>query len=133
MELLHKTLGHICVDRVRDMIKSKHIQWNHELPTTRMKKHSSPCIVCALSKSKRKSHTGRLRVPLEPGSLTYVDVWGPSEVPSMTNENIYTIGFIDAATKRAWVYQRKKKSDVLECAKDFYQTVIAKRRASHRF
>jgi hypothetical protein len=72
-------------------------------------------------------------VPLEPGSLTYVDVWGPSEVPSMTNENIYTIGFIDAATKRAWVYQRKKKSDVLECAKDFYQTVIAKRRASHRF
>ena len=74
MEILNKTLGHIHVERVRDMIKSKHIQWDHEGPPKRMKKHASPSVVCALAKSKRQSHTSRLRVPPEPGSLTYVDV-----------------------------------------------------------
>ena len=51
---------------------------------------------------------------------------------SLMNENVYTIGFIDAATKRAWLYQRKKKSDILDCVKDYYESVVAKRLASHK-
>ena len=73
----------------------------------------------------------RIRVPITPGSLIYVDVWGPCDTISLINESVYTIGFIDAATKKAWLYQRRKKSDILECLKHFYETVIIKRRASH--
>ena len=40
------------------------------------------------------------------------------------NKNVYTIGFIDAATKREWVYQKNKMDDILECLKHFYRTVI---------
>ena len=58
-------------------------------------------IACELAKSKRQSHVKKIRVPLEPGSLFYVDVWGPCDTTSLINENVYTIRFIDAATKRA--------------------------------
>jgi hypothetical protein len=113
------------------MISIGRVEWNHESNPVNLRRYSSPCVACALAKSKRQSHTGRIRVPLQPGSMFYVDVWGPCEVASLLNENVYTIGFIDAATKRAWLYQRKRKSDILECIKDFYENVIAKRRASH--
>ena len=46
---------------------------------------------------------------------------------SIRDRNVYTIGFIDAATKRAWLYQRKRKSDIWECIKDFYENVIVKK------
>ena len=83
------------------MIKTGRITWNHETPPVNLKKYADPCVACAMAKSKRVPHTKRIRVPLEPGSLIYVDVWGPCEVMSLLNENIYTIGFIDAATTRA--------------------------------
>ena len=101
IDMLHKVLGHIHVERIQDMIKTGRVKWNHETAPVNLKKHADPCVACALAKSKRVPHTKRLRVPLEPGSLIYVDVWGPCEVISLLNENIYTIGFIDAATKRA--------------------------------
>ena len=107
------------------------IKWTHETAPTNLKKYSSPCVACSMAKSKRAAHTKKIVTPLEPGSLFYVDVWGPSEVVSLINENVYTIGFIDAATKRAWLYQRKKKSDILDCLNHFYETVVVKRRVSH--
>ena len=81
-----------------------------------------------LAKSKSMSHIHRIWVPLEPGSLIYNDVWGSSELMSLLKENIYTIGFIDAATEKAWLYLSKKKSGMLNC---FYATLIVKRRASY--
>ena len=131
IDLLHKVLGHISIDRIQDLVKSGHVIWNHESPPVNLRKYSSPCVACALAKSKRKAHTGRITTPITAGSLIYVDVWGPCDTVSLLNENVYTIGFIDAATKKAWLYQRKKKSDILDCLKHFYETVIVKRRASH--
>ena len=131
LDLLHKVLGHISIDRIQELVKSGHVAWNHESPPVNFRKFSSPCIACALAKSKRQSHVKRIRVPITPGSLIYVDVWGPCDTISLINESVYTIGFIDAATKKAWLYQRRKKSDILECLKHFYETVIIKRRASH--
>ena len=101
IDLLHKTLGHISVERLQDAVRTGHMEWNHESPPVNLKKYSSPCIACSLAKSKRQSHTKKIKVPIEPGSLVYVDVWGPCETSSLINENKYTIGFIDAATKRA--------------------------------
>ena len=101
IDLLHKTLGHVSVDRIQELIKTGHIVWNNEASPVNLRRHSNPCIACALAKSKRQSHVKRIRVPITPGSLIYVDVWGPCETQSLLNENVYTIGFIDAATKKA--------------------------------
>jgi hypothetical protein len=101
IDILHKVLGHVHVERIQEMVKEKRLTWSHESAPVNLKKYSTPCVACELAKSKRSSHTNRIRVPLEPGSLIYVDVWGPCEVMSLINENVYTIGFIDAATKRA--------------------------------
>jgi len=115
VDLLHKTLGHVSVKRLQEWVSTGQVKWTHESPPVNFKKYSSPCVACSMAKSKRASHTRTIKTPMEPGQLIYVDVWGPSEVASLISENVYTIGFIDAATKRAWLYQRKKKSDILEC------------------
>ena len=71
------------------MVKEKRLTWSHESAPVNLKKYSTPCVACELAKSKRSSHTNRIRVPLEPGSLIYVDVWGPCEVMSLINENVH--------------------------------------------
>jgi hypothetical protein len=63
------------------------------------RKIGSPCVVCALGKSKRRMFSGPLRPVSVPGSHFYMDVWGPAECPSLLYHNVYMIGFIDAATK----------------------------------
>jgi hypothetical protein len=101
IDLLHKTLGHVSVDRLQDIVKTGQCSWSHESPPVNFRKYSSPCVACSLAKSKRRSHVKRIRIPTEPGSLVYVDVWGPNETSSLLNANVYTIGFIDATSKRA--------------------------------
>ena len=101
IDLLHKVLGHISIDRIQELIKTGHIVWSHESPPVNLRKYSSPCIACALAKSRRQSHVKKIRVPTTPGSLICVDVWGPCDTLSLLNEKVYTIGFIDAATKKA--------------------------------
>ena len=92
---------HINVDLLQDLAQTGKVNWTHESPPVNFRKYANPCIACELAKSKRQSHVKKIRVPLEPGSLFYVDVWGPCDTTSLINENVYTIGFIDAATKRA--------------------------------
>ena len=94
LDLLHKVVGHISVDRIQELVKSGHITWNQ----VNFRKYSSPCVVCALEKSKRKSHARRIKVPIKPGSLVYVDVWTPCDTVSLLNDNVYTICFIDVST-----------------------------------
>ena len=101
MDLLHRVLGHVSIERIQEMIQIGMLDWIHESVPVNLRKFSSPCAACALAKSNRQSHTGHIRIPLQPASLFYVDVWGPCEVASLWRENVYTIGFIDAATKRA--------------------------------
>ena len=113
IDLLHRTLGHVSVQRLEEWVKTGVIDWKHESEPVRFKNYSSPCVSCALAKSKRSPHTKHIVTPLEPGKLFYVDVWGPCETPSLIHSNVYTIGFIDAASKRAWLYQRKRKSCLL--------------------
>ena len=101
IDLLHKTVGHLSLDRLQDSIATGHVNWNHDTTPVNFRKIANPCSSCGLAKSKRSSHTGTLRVPTQPGALVYIDVWGPNETPSLLNENKYTIGIIDATSKRA--------------------------------
>ena len=102
LDLLHRTLGHISLDRLVELVRTGVVEWKQgETPIYQQRKHASPCVACSLAKSKRPPHSGHIRVPQQPGELTYVDVWGPCETESLIDDNIYTIGFIDAASKRA--------------------------------
>jgi hypothetical protein len=101
IDLLHRTVGHLSLDRLQDSIATGHVKWNHDTTPVNFRKIANPCSSCGLAKSKRSSHTGTLRVPTQPGALVYIDVWGPNETPSLLNENKYTIGIIDATSKRA--------------------------------
>ena len=102
IDILHKTLGHINVDRLQDLVMTGNVNWcSTSPPPVNFRRYANPCNACQYAKSKRKSHTGKLRVPVVPGELIYVDVWGPCDTISLINECIYTIGFIDASTKNA--------------------------------
>ena len=99
IDLLHRTWGHISLDRIQAGVQSGHINWDHKALPVNFRKLSSPCVVCALCKSKRRPFAGPLRPVTEPGAHFYMDVWGPAETPSLIDQNIYMVGFIDAATK----------------------------------
>ena len=104
IDLLHRTWGHISFDRLQDGIKTGHVTWTHPSLPVNFRKSVSPCVVCAMSKSKRRSFAGPLRPVTEPGAHWYMDVWGPAVHPSLLYLNAYMVGFIDAATK----YQHSK-------------------------
>ena len=99
IDLLHRTWGHISFDRLQSGVTSGHIPWSHDSLPVNFRKHSSPCVVCSMSKSKRRSFSGPLRPVTIPASHWYMDVWGPAETPALITQNRYMVGFIDAATK----------------------------------
>ena len=49
IDLLHKTLGHISVDRLQDILRTGHMEWTHETPPVNLRKYSSPYIACSLA------------------------------------------------------------------------------------
>ena len=99
IDLLHRTWGHISHDRLQAGINSNHISWSHPTLPVNFRKWCTPCVVCALGKSKRRVFSGPLRPVTVPAAHIYMDVWGPAEVPSLVYQNVYMVGFIDAATK----------------------------------
>ena len=62
-----------------------------------------------MCKSTRSSFKGKIRTPSVVGAMWYVDVWGPDEVPSLKFGNVYIIGFIEAVSKKAFVYFSSRK------------------------
>ena len=56
IDQLHKTLGHINVDRTQDMIRLGMFARKHESNPVNLRRHSSPSIAYALAKSKGQSH-----------------------------------------------------------------------------
>jgi hypothetical protein len=75
VDLLHRTLGHVSVKRLQEWVGTGQVKWTHESPPVNFVKYSSPCVACSMAKSRRAAHTKTIKTPLEPGQLTYVDVW----------------------------------------------------------
>jgi hypothetical protein len=101
IEMLHKTLGHINVDRIQQLVSAGRVEWPSEFSPNNLRRCSNPCVACQLAGSRRSSHTGTIRVPQQPGELFYYDVYGPVETPSLLEGNVYVHGFLDACSKRA--------------------------------
>ena len=69
VELLHRTLGHVAVQRIEDSISTGHIDWCHESRPTSFKKLSEPCVVCQLAESKRRVFSGKHSFVTQPEHL----------------------------------------------------------------
>jgi len=54
----------------------------------------------------------------KPLELIHIDVCGPIK-PMSTGHNRYFLTFIDDYSRKTWVYFLKRKSEVLNCFKDF--------------
>jgi len=54
----------------------------------------------------------------KPLELVHTDVCGPIK-PMLTGHNRYFITFIDDFSRKTWVYFLKRKSEMLNCFKDF--------------
>jgi len=63
IDLLHRTLGHVSIQRLEDWVRNGVIEWKHESEPVRFKKYASPCVACSLAKSKRTPHTKHNGVP----------------------------------------------------------------------
>ena len=100
IDKLHRTLGHVGVQRLEEFVKSGHVKWETATAPTSFKRWASTCPACAMAKSKRLPHTGHLHTPLQAGALWYVDVWGPAETPALNSTNVYSFGFVDAFSRR---------------------------------
>ena len=59
IDLLHRTWGHISLDRIQAGVQSGHINWDHKALPVNFRKLSSPCVVCALCKSKPSTRSRR--------------------------------------------------------------------------
>ena len=55
---------------------------------------------------------------------------GTHTTPSLIGENIYTIGFIEAKSRKVILFHTKKKSDILACIKAIVEKEIAHLRAT---
>jgi hypothetical protein len=100
IDTLHRTLGHISVQRVQDAIHSGHVKWDHDTTPTNFVKKAVTCKACMQAKSRNPSHSGVLERPEQVGSLFYVDVWGPAEEAALITEAKYTLGFVEAKSRR---------------------------------
>jgi transposase InsO family protein len=77
------------------------------------------CESCVLSKHHRTSFAKEVNwkknKPLE---LVHTDVCGPIKLMS-TGQNRYFLTFTNDFSRKTWIYFLKKKSEVLNCFKDF--------------
>jgi hypothetical protein len=84
------------------------------------------CESCVLSKhhisSFAKEVNWKANKPLE---LVHTDMCGPIN-PISIRQNRYFLTFIDDFSRKTWVYFLKRKSEVLNCFKDFKQLLRSK-------
>ena len=87
VDLLHRILGHVAVQRIEEAINTGHVEWCHESRPGRFKKQSDLCVVCQLAKSKRRTFSSSQPVITVPGQHWDLDVWGPDETPPILHMN----------------------------------------------
>lgn len=85
------------------------------------------CDICQVSKATRLSFKEKSYV-MSRNILEriYMDVWGPSPVPSVGGDN-YFLSIIDHYSRKAFIYVIKKKSEVFDYFKIFMNEVERQR------
>ena len=119
LDLLHRRMGHVNVDSLRTLIRSKGatgINATGEEPL-------QFCKTCAKSKITRKKFPkeGATRATRRL-ALVHSDIWGPNRVATNGGAK-YFVSFIDDYSRMPWIYLMKTKSEVFQKFCEFHQQV----------
>jgi hypothetical protein len=80
------------------------------------------CEHYILSKSHRSNYPSKTYQPSRPFYLIHSDVWGPSRIPTFSNEKWF-VTFIDDHTRLCWVYLMTDKFEVKTVFQNFYNMI----------
>ena len=124
--LWHQRLGHISLQAMNSLKDNQMLEGLNYTNSYSDKDTKTFCEPCVLGKSPRKPFpkisTTKTKGILE---LIHSDVVGP--LPQTTSGNRYLITFIDDYTRKIFGYLMKKKSDALNCFKDFHLKVTVEK------
>ena len=109
IELWHKRIGHINLQRLRAM-QSKEVVIG--LPPFESKRVDRVCEACQLGKQHRHAFPKERNVSKGLLDVIHSDVWGPAQTPTLGGCRYY-VTFIDDHSHYAWIFPMKKKSEVL--------------------
>jgi len=107
--LWHKRFGHANSNVIHRIMK----QCNLHIPAKQQF-----CDTCAISKAYQLPFTDSATVYTSPLELVFIDIWGPSPVPSSSCARYY-IAFLDAYTRYVWLYLIQNKSQAITVFKSF--------------
>jgi hypothetical protein len=116
--LWHRRMGHASINMLKTLPEAADgiSMTNDEMPL---------CEVCALTKATRapvpKRSETRATKPLQ---LVHSDIWGPTQTAS-TRGHRYAITFVDDFSRSVKLYTMNKKSEALDCLKEFNTQVGA--------
>ena len=108
IELWHKRIGHINLQRLRAM-QSKGVVIG--LPPFELKRVERVCEACQLGKQHRHPFPKERNVSKGLLDVIHLDVWGPAQTPTLGGCRYY-VTFIDDHSCYAWIFLMKKKSEV---------------------
>ena len=119
LKLWHARLAHVHTDGIKSMVKNKVVDGIH----ASLKQDVGICESCVYGKSSRAA------IPKQGGDrskhvldLVHSDVMGPMQVQSLGGSR-YFITFIDDHSRYCTVYPMKRKSQALDCFKQWLAMV----------
>ena len=110
--LWHKRFGHANSNVIHRIMKQCNLHILH-IPAKQQF-----CDTCAISKAHQLPFTDSATVYTSPLELVFIDIWGPSPVPSSSGARYY-IAFLDAYTRYVWLYLIQNKSQAITIFKSF--------------
>ncbi|KAL5804478.1 hypothetical protein ACOSQ3_031278 [Xanthoceras sorbifolium] len=113
--LWHRRLGHCSFGYLKFLFPSLFKTIGHD---------NLQCETCVLSKHHRTvfppSNGNKRSMPF---SLIHSDVWGPSNIVSISGMRWF-VTFIDDCTRMTWIFLLKNKSDVCDVFQNFYHMIL---------
>ena len=99
---LHRSFGHLPVDRLKKSFESRTIAGPKVTPGTFKNIHKHLCDICLKAKLTRSPHQGVISIPLQAGEKFGSVCYGPMKFESLSG-NRYVYGIIDYKTRRLWL------------------------------
>ncbi|CAL1409432.1 unnamed protein product [Linum trigynum] len=117
-DLWHRRLGHPHSGRLTSMFRQNLLpdKFDPAFAT------HSPCVSCIEAKMSQISFSPSTTVYENSFDLVHTDLWGPSPVTSRLGYRYFAL-FIDHASRFTWVFFLRKKSELVNFAKEFVHMV----------
>ena len=111
----HSRLGHLSFKQLDSLSSQLHCNF----PSCN---NTQPCYIYPLAKHKRLPFISHNHLSKSPFDLIHCDIWGPFQVPSMTDHKFF-LTIVNDCTRFTWVYLLKHKSDATFVIPQFFNMI----------